>query len=157
MIKEIFVYVLKNRKKSGNVKVKIDHDKKVFDEVIEENKIVLDKERTKFRTFHILNTLDEHIYQEVIGRVIAVTIPVVGYDNIFAVDFAFCSKKDMFSRKVGQQLALTRIREKMINNNEVFYIIKNDGSVNDTIKEMIVNEFGSKIHWLRKTTVDKIV
>ena len=131
----------------------------------EEENVMLNKDRFRFRTFKIYKSLqnttmangDTIVYKKFLGRVTAITVPTDETKNNFVVDFAFCSIKDNYNKDIGKDIALTRLMDKFYEKKDLITINKLDGErVNDVIKEIILSH-ANEINWLRGVKKEDIV
>lgn len=115
-------------------------------------------DKIRYRTFKVFKTSKEAtldngdimVYKKLIGRVVAVTVPVDDTMEDFYADFAFCSIKDKFSKEVGKKLAYDRLIEKVNGSDDVYLIHRDfDNSITDTLKDIISTDFYDKITWMR--------
>lgn len=127
----------------------------------------LDKTAIRFRTMKIYKYPVEAreikmMPNELLGRVTVVTIPLKKENKSLLVDFAFCSVKDKFTRKMGQLIAIEKLKDKAITNQDMYVILKEDnsdieGNITDAIKNLIVDEYTGKIYWLKGITSENII
>ncbi len=126
---------------------------------------MFNENEVRYRTFKVYDGGKERkydngdilIYKTLLGRVVAVTVPVDETKKKFYVDFAFCSTKDNFNKDVGKDIAITRLMNKIENDEDVFVIEKTfDISITDDIRDIIVNEFSDVITWLRNVRTEDI-
>lgn len=136
-------------------------------ELVDENEVENDNvDVARYRTFKVFKTVKENvlgngdveIYRKLLGRVTAVTVPADDNLIYFYADFAFCSTKDRYTKVEGKMIAIEKLKEKIVNNEDV-YIIQRDGetSITDSLREIIANEFGDTISWMNGVKLSDVV
>lgn len=126
----------------------------LIDKIIEPKPIIdMSKDKVRFRTLKVFKDWNCGM----VGRIVAVTVPLDKENKIFAVDFSFCSIKDKFNKSTGKDIALNRLYDKITNKKDITIINRGEGKINDIIKNLIVEEYGKQITWLRNVKSENIV
>ena len=107
----------------------------------------------RFRTFHVIGK-----YGIEIGRVVSATKFIKG--NEFATQFAFCSRRDRFNRKLGRKIAQNRLAKKPLYFEYDKYDNSKEKKMSDYIKLIIVLEAKYRptkiISWMQDVNVDSL-
>ncbi len=110
------------------------------------------KNEIRYRTMKILDPHQDYL----IGSVVVATQPINDELSKFKAGISFCSPKDNFNKKVGQEKALRRLIT-----NPILFVKNPEVPITEYLKEFIIEE-SSEIGWMKRAieqgvTKDNIV
>ena len=108
-------------------------------------------EKITTKTYTVVRDTDDIVP---IGRIVAAILPIDDSKKKFRVQFAYCSPKDQFDKKRGQQIAILRL---LSHKHPIEFERVEGESLFETIKTYIIKDsYRKDVRWCRGLSPEEL-